>query len=198
MVFRDELIFCCEIKLIVWQTAVKTRIILKGFSEHWQTLPMSLDRFPLRRAAVAPPLCQLAPTLRPPPIARDPATFRRWARPQDPATGPSIPLRSCSEREASRSSCSATNRSEVGRLWDALSDRGAAQRCGWLKDRYGISWQIVPPVLPELLGERDPTKARRVMEAMLQMSKLDIAGLEAAHAGRPRDAATTGELQCSH
>jgi hypothetical protein len=75
-----------------------------------------------------------------------------------------------------------------------LYDKGGER----LKDRYGISWQIVPTVLPELRGERDPTKARRVMEAMLQMSKLDIAGLEAAHAGRPRDAATTGELQCSH
>ena len=54
-----------------------------------------------------------------------------------------------------------------------------------------FSWQIVPTVLPKLLGDRDPAKAQRVMQAMLGMSKLDIAGLEAAHAGRPRDATTT-------
>jgi predicted 3-demethylubiquinone-9 3-methyltransferase (glyoxalase superfamily) len=74
---------------------------------------------------------------------------------------------------------------EVDRLWEALSDGGSTERCGWLKDRYGVSWQIVPTVLPELLGDRDPAKARRVMEAMLQMIKLDIARLVAAHAGGP-------------
>jgi predicted 3-demethylubiquinone-9 3-methyltransferase (glyoxalase superfamily) len=72
---------------------------------------------------------------------------------------------------------------EVDRLWDALSDGGAPQRCGWLCDRYGVSWQIVPKALPELLGDPDPVKAKRVMQAMLQMVKLDIAGLKAAHAG---------------
>jgi len=66
-------------------------------------------------------------------------------------------------------------------LWDALSDGGSVERCGWLKDRYGVSWQIVPSVLPELLGDPDPVKAQRVMQAMLQMVKLDIAGLQAAH-----------------
>src|SRR6516165_10039166 len=87
------------------------------------------------------------------------------------------------------------HQAEVDRLWDALSDGGAPNRCGWLKDRYGVSWQIVPTVLPKLLGDRDLAKAQRVMQAMLGMSKLDIAGLEAAHAGRPRDVSTTGELQ---
>jgi len=72
---------------------------------------------------------------------------------------------------------------EVDRLWDALSDGGSVERCGWLKDRYGVSWQIVPSVLPRLLGDPDPAKAQRVMQAMLQMVKLDIAGLEAARAG---------------
>ena len=72
---------------------------------------------------------------------------------------------------------------EVDRLWDALSEGGMTQRCGWLRDRYGISWQIVPRVLPELLGDPDPIKAQRVMQAMLGMIKLDIAGLEAARAG---------------
>jgi predicted 3-demethylubiquinone-9 3-methyltransferase (glyoxalase superfamily) len=78
------------------------------------------------------------------------------------------------------------NQVEVDRLWEALSDGGSTERCGWLKDRYGVSWQIVPTVLPELLGDRDPVKARRVMEAMLQMTKLDIAGLVAAQAGGSR------------
>ena len=76
-----------------------------------------------------------------------------------------------------------TDQTEVDRLWDGLSVGGTVERCGWLKDRFGVSWQIVPRVLPELLGDPDPAKAQRVMQAMLQMVKLDIAGLEAAHAG---------------
>jgi predicted 3-demethylubiquinone-9 3-methyltransferase (glyoxalase superfamily) len=75
------------------------------------------------------------------------------------------------------------DQAEVDRLWDGLSDGGSTERCGWLKDRYGVSWQIVPSVLPQLLGDPDPAKAQRVMQAMLQMIKLDIAGLKAAHAG---------------
>jgi predicted 3-demethylubiquinone-9 3-methyltransferase (glyoxalase superfamily) len=75
------------------------------------------------------------------------------------------------------------DQAEVDRLWDALSDDGSVERCGWLKDRYGVSWQIVPSVLPRLLGDPDPAKAQRVMQAMLGMVKLDIAGLEAARAG---------------
>ena len=72
---------------------------------------------------------------------------------------------------------------EVDRLWDGLSADGSTERCGWLRDRYGVSWQIVPSVLPQLLGDPDPAKAQRVMQAMLQMVKLDIADLKAAHAG---------------
>jgi predicted 3-demethylubiquinone-9 3-methyltransferase (glyoxalase superfamily) len=75
------------------------------------------------------------------------------------------------------------DQAEVDRLWDALSEGGQVERCGWLKDRYGVSWQIVPTALPRLLGDSDPAKAQRVMQAVLGMVKLDIAGLERAHAG---------------
>ena len=64
-----------------------------------------------------------------------------------------------------------------------LCDDGEPVRCGWLKDRYGLSWQIVPTVLPVLLADPDPVKAQRTMAAMLQMDKLDIGALEKAHAG---------------
>jgi predicted 3-demethylubiquinone-9 3-methyltransferase (glyoxalase superfamily) len=77
------------------------------------------------------------------------------------------------------------DQTEVDRLWDALSDGGTVERCGWLKDRYGVPWQIVPTVLPKLLGDPDPAKARRVMEAMLQMIKIDIAGLTRAYEEAP-------------
>ena len=70
---------------------------------------------------------------------------------------------------------------EVSHFWERLSEGGTIQQCGWLQDRYGVSWQIVPTVLGDLLADKDPEKARRVMQAMLQMKKLDIAGLEAAY-----------------
>ena len=72
---------------------------------------------------------------------------------------------------------------EVDRLWAALVDGGEEQPCGWLKDRYGVSWQIIPNALGELLGDPDPVKSQRVMQAMLQMKKIDVAGLKQAHAG---------------
>ncbi|MFC7399121.1 VOC family protein [Chelatococcus sp. GCM10030263] len=75
------------------------------------------------------------------------------------------------------------DQAEVDRLWNRLSDGGAIEQCGWLRDRYGVSWQIVPRVLLEMLADRDPAKAQRVMQAMLRMVKLDIAGLKAAHHG---------------
>jgi predicted 3-demethylubiquinone-9 3-methyltransferase (glyoxalase superfamily) len=77
-----------------------------------------------------------------------------------------------------------TDQAEVDRLWDALSAGGKIERCGWLKDRFGVSWQIVPTVLSQMLGDPDPVKAQRVMQAMLAMIKLDIAGLKAAYDGR--------------
>jgi predicted 3-demethylubiquinone-9 3-methyltransferase (glyoxalase superfamily) len=73
------------------------------------------------------------------------------------------------------------DQAEVDRLWDALSKGGTTERCGWLKDRFGVSWQIVPTVLSQMLGDPDPVKAQRVMQAMLAMIKLDISGLKAAH-----------------
>jgi len=78
-----------------------------------------------------------------------------------------------------------TDQAEVDRLWDALSsDGGSVQRCGWVKDRYGVSWQIVPSVLPQLLGGSDPAGAQRAMQAMLGMTKLDIAELRKAYEGK--------------
>lgn len=70
---------------------------------------------------------------------------------------------------------------EVDELWEKLSAGGAPGRCGWLKDRFGVSWQIIPSALGELLGDPDPVKAQRVMGAMLQMSKIDIAALRRAY-----------------
>jgi len=72
---------------------------------------------------------------------------------------------------------------EVDELWEKLSSGGAKSRCGWLKDRYGLSWQVVPTVLEKYLGDKDPAKAKRVMEAMLQMDKLDVAKLTKAYEG---------------
>ncbi len=69
---------------------------------------------------------------------------------------------------------------EVNHYWDALSEGGEQGPCGWLKDRWGFSWQIVPKVLPELLASPDEESRQRVMAAMLQMGKLDVAGLQAA------------------
>jgi len=75
------------------------------------------------------------------------------------------------------------NQAEVDRLWDALLEGGGApSQCGWLKDRWGLAWQIVPRQLGELMGGPDRARSARVMQAMLKMVKLDIAGLEAAAA----------------
>jgi predicted 3-demethylubiquinone-9 3-methyltransferase (glyoxalase superfamily) len=72
---------------------------------------------------------------------------------------------------------------EVDELWERLSEGGEKGPCGWLTDKFGVSWQIIPRALPELLGDEDPEKARRVMNAMLQMGKIDIAGLQRAYEG---------------
>jgi len=70
---------------------------------------------------------------------------------------------------------------EVDDLWTKLSAGGAPGQCGWLKDKFGLSWQIVPRVMIELLRDKDPVKSRRVMQAMMQMTKIDIAALQRAH-----------------
>lgn len=69
---------------------------------------------------------------------------------------------------------------EVDHYWERLSEGGEKIQCGWLKDQYGLSWQIVPTVLPELMQDKDPERRKRVMEAMLKMIKLDIEQLKRA------------------
>ena len=73
---------------------------------------------------------------------------------------------------------------EVDELWEKLSAGGQKSRCGWLKDKYGLSWQIIPSALGKLMSDPDREKAGRVMKAMLQMDKIDIAALEEAAAGK--------------
>ena len=66
-------------------------------------------------------------------------------------------------------------------LWEKLSAGGKTQQCGWLQDKFGLSWQIVPTALSEMLRDPDPEKSKRVMQAMMQMTKIDIAGLQRAY-----------------
>jgi predicted 3-demethylubiquinone-9 3-methyltransferase (glyoxalase superfamily) len=75
------------------------------------------------------------------------------------------------------------DQTEIDRLWEALEDGGTVEQCGWIRDRWGLCWQILPRRLGELMRDPDREKARRVTEAMLKMTKFDIAGLEAAARG---------------
>jgi predicted 3-demethylubiquinone-9 3-methyltransferase (glyoxalase superfamily) len=70
---------------------------------------------------------------------------------------------------------------EVDELWEKLSEGGVKERCGWLKDKFGISWQIIPSILGKLMHDKDPEKSKRVRQAMLQMNKIDINGLKRAY-----------------
>lgn len=70
---------------------------------------------------------------------------------------------------------------EIDELWEKLSECGEKGQCGWLKDRFGVSWQIIPPILGELLGDKDPKKSKRVMDAMLKMTKIEIGLLKQAY-----------------
>jgi predicted 3-demethylubiquinone-9 3-methyltransferase (glyoxalase superfamily) len=72
---------------------------------------------------------------------------------------------------------------EVDEFWEKLSQGGQKSRCGWLKDRYGVSWQVVPTVLPEMIQDKDAEKSQRVMQAMLQMNKIEIESLKRAYLG---------------
>jgi predicted 3-demethylubiquinone-9 3-methyltransferase (glyoxalase superfamily) len=75
------------------------------------------------------------------------------------------------------------DQTEVDELWERLSEGGEKGPCGWLKDKYGLSWQIVPTALGKMLDDKDPTKSQRVMQAMLKMGKIDIAELRKAYNG---------------
>jgi predicted 3-demethylubiquinone-9 3-methyltransferase (glyoxalase superfamily) len=86
------------------------------------------------------------------------------------------------ERPAFYISCK--DQAEVDRLWDQLSEGGEPGVCGWLKDRFGVNWNVVPEVFGELMSDDDDEKTGRVMQAMLNMKKMDIAELERAYAGK--------------
>jgi len=73
---------------------------------------------------------------------------------------------------------------EVDHYWDKLSEGGRTVQCGWLQDKFGLSWQVVPTILSKLLNDKDPAKSKRVMQAMLKMIKLDIQGLKDAYEGK--------------
>jgi len=81
---------------------------------------------------------------------------------------------------------------EVDDLWEKLSAGGRTDRCGWLQDKFGLSWQIIPTVLGQLLGDKDPQRAKRAMQAMLQMTKIDIEKLRQA-AGEANSTASAGD-----
>jgi predicted 3-demethylubiquinone-9 3-methyltransferase (glyoxalase superfamily) len=88
--------------------------------------------------------------------------------------------------EAISFSIDCEDQAEVDRLWDALVEGGGEHSvCGWLKDRYGVSWQVIPRRLPELLNGSDPQGAGRAMQAMLEMTKIDVAKIEEAYQGVP-------------
>ena len=75
------------------------------------------------------------------------------------------------------------NQAEIDRYWNALLDGGTPEQCGWLKDRFGLSWQIVPTVLGDMMADPDRAKAKRAADAMLKMVKIDIAALQSAYKG---------------
>jgi predicted 3-demethylubiquinone-9 3-methyltransferase (glyoxalase superfamily) len=77
-----------------------------------------------------------------------------------------------------------TTQDEVDYYWEKLSEGGEKSRCGWLKDKFGLWWQVVPTILAELMGDKDQEKSRRVMEAMLRMDKIEIEPLKRAYEGR--------------
>ena len=93
--------------------------------------------------------------------------------------GPQFPF-----TEAISLSVDCADQAEVDRMWDRLSEGGSTGQCGWVKDKFGLSWQIVPTEMPKMLTDSDPAKAARAMAAMMQMTKIDIAAVRAAFEGR--------------
>ncbi|HYV04110.1 MAG TPA: VOC family protein [Blastocatellia bacterium] len=93
--------------------------------------------------------------------------------------GPQFPF-----TEAISLSVNADTQEEVDEFWEKLSEGGEKSRCGWLKDKFGLSWQVNPSILGEMLQDSDPEKAKRVMLAMLQMDKIDIAKIKQAYDGK--------------
>lgn len=93
--------------------------------------------------------------------------------------GPQFPF-----TEAISLSVDCADQAEVDTLWTRLSEGGSPGRCGWLKDKFGLSWQIVPRALVKLLNDADPVRSTRVMTALLSMGKIDIAGLQQAYNGQ--------------
>jgi predicted 3-demethylubiquinone-9 3-methyltransferase (glyoxalase superfamily) len=88
--------------------------------------------------------------------------------------------------EAVSFSIDCEDQAEVDRLWEALTQGGGSPGpCGWLKDRFGLSWQIVPRILPKLLGDPNREAAARVMQAMMKMGKIDVAAIKRAYEGKP-------------
>ncbi|PKA04571.1 VOC family protein [Leptospira ellisii] len=79
---------------------------------------------------------------------------------------------------------SCDTQSEIDEYWEKLSEGGQVQKCGWLKDKFVLSWQIIPPVLGEYLRDKDPVRSQRVMQAMLKMEKIDIGELKNAYDGK--------------
>ena len=77
------------------------------------------------------------------------------------------------------------DQAEIDKYWNALLEGGEPEQCGWLKDRFGLSWQIVPTLLVKLMADPDKAKAKRASDAMMKMVKIDIAALKAAHEGKP-------------
>lgn len=94
--------------------------------------------------------------------------------------GPQFPF-----TEAISFQISCADATEVDHYWNGLGEGGEEGQCGWLKDRFGVSWQVIPAVLPQLLSDPDPQRAQRAMQAMLGMQKLDVAALQRAADGAP-------------
>jgi predicted 3-demethylubiquinone-9 3-methyltransferase (glyoxalase superfamily) len=95
--------------------------------------------------------------------------------------GPNFPF-----TEAISLSVDCVDQAEVDHYWQRLADGGSTGVCGWLKDKYGVSWQIVPRALPRLLADPDPVKAARAMQAMMRMTKIDVAQVQRAYEEEPR------------